>query len=189
MAETYSQGSNTVFGYFSSEQNAEAALRALHSAGFTHNEVCVAGHREPAISVKKPEPGFWHRTQALFGGGANPNAVRTGAAQPLSTGQTAGPETMGRYDLDAGDFHRTLTGLKLPEAHHRYFSERFDREKEAILVTVDAGSRASEAESILRSHGADRGEGVSTNYSGSTGTAAPSGVESARETDKFRKAS
>lgn len=189
MAETNPQGSNTVFGYFSSEQNAEAALRALHSAGFTRNEVCVAGHREPAISVKKPEPGFWHRTQALFGGGANPNPVRTGTVQPLSTGQTAGPESTGRYDLDAGDFHRTLTGLKLPEAHSRYFSERFDREKEGILVTVDAGSRKNEVESILRNNGADRGEGISSNRSGQSTTSAPPGAGSTWETGKLRKAS
>ncbi|HEX8713007.1 MAG TPA: YsnF/AvaK domain-containing protein [Terracidiphilus sp.] len=158
MAEIISNNSNVVAGYFSSEQNADAALQALHSAGFSHDQIGVAGHSEPAISVKKPEPGFWHRTRALFGGGSNPMATRTGAVQPLSTGQTANTESTAHYDLDSGDFHRTLTGLKLPEEHSRYFSDRFGRDREGVLVTVDAGSRRNEAETILRTNGADLGE-------------------------------
>ncbi|HEV2135468.1 MAG TPA: YsnF/AvaK domain-containing protein [Terracidiphilus sp.] len=164
-----------VVGYFPSEQNAEDALRSLHSAGFTSNQIGVAGHLEPAISVKKPEPGFWHRTRALFGGGANPQDTRTGASQPLSTGQVAGPEGMGHYDLDAGDFHKTLTGLKLPDERSRYFSDRFGSGEEGVLVSVDAGSRWSEAETILRTNGADLGESMTprSQTSGRTETAAP----------------
>jgi uncharacterized protein (TIGR02271 family) len=162
MAKIISNNSNVVAGYFASEQDADAALQALHSAGFSHEQIGVAGHSEPAISVKKPEPGFWHRTRALFGGGANPMATRTGAAQPLSTGQTAGAESTAHYDLDSGDFHRTLTGLKLPEERSRYFSERFGRSNEGVLVTVDAGSRVAEAETILRTNGADLGEDIAS---------------------------
>jgi hypothetical protein len=147
-----------IAGYFSSERNAEAALRDLQAAGFAGNQIGIACHEEPAISVKKPEPGFWHRTQALFGGGANPTAVRTGAAQPLSTGQMSGPEATGRYSLDSGNFHHTLTGLSLPDGRTRHLSERFGRDSEGVLVTVDAGGRRSEAETILRNHGADLGE-------------------------------
>lgn len=149
-----------VVGYFPSEQNAEAALRSLHSAGFTNNQIGVAGHLEPAISVKKPEPGFWHRTRALFGGGSNPQDTRTGTSQPLSTGQAAGPEAVGHYDLDAGDFHKTLTGLSLPDERSRYFSDRLGTGKEGVLVTVNAGSRVGEAETILRTNGADLGETI-----------------------------
>lgn len=162
MAETYPQYSSKVFGYFSSERSAEDALRALQSAGFTGNQIGVACHEEPAISVKTPEPGFWHRTQTLFGGGANPTAIRTGAAQPLSTGQVAGPETLRHSSLDAGDFHRTLTGLSLPDGRARHFSERFGREKEGVLLMVDAGSRSSEAETILKQNGADMAEEIET---------------------------
>ena len=158
MAEINRENSTRVFGYFSSEQNAEAALRGLHSAGFTGNQIRVSHHEEPAISVKTPEPGFWRRTQTLFGGGENPQGVRTGAVQPLSTGQVAGPETNRHSSLDAGDFHSTLTGLNLPDGRARYFSGKFGREKEGVLVTVDAGSRSGEVESILRNHGADFGE-------------------------------
>lgn len=159
MRETNLQNSNPIVaGYFTSERNAEAALRGLHSAGFTGNQICIACHEEPAISVKKPEPGFWHRTQALFGGGANPGAVRTGAVQPLSTGQAAGPEAVGHIDLDAGNFHKTLTGMSLPDGRARHFSERYGREKEGVLVTVDAGGRNSEAERVLKNNGADLGE-------------------------------
>jgi hypothetical protein len=159
MAEINLQNSNPiVVGYFSSEQSAETALRALHSAGFTGSQIRLGCHVEPAITVKKPEPGFWHRTQALFGGGANPGAVRTGAVQPLSTGQAAGPESVGHLDLDAGNFHKTLSGMKIPVERSRYFGERYGREKEGVLVTVDAGGRRSEAETILRNNGADLGQ-------------------------------
>ncbi|HEV2325286.1 MAG TPA: hypothetical protein VGS10_15140 [Terracidiphilus sp.] len=158
MAEINSQNrSPVVAGYFTSERNAEAALRELQTAGFAGNQIGIACHEEPAISVKKPEPGFWHRTQALFGGGANPTAIRTGAVQPLSTGQMAGPEAT-RPGLDAGDFHHTLTGLSLPDGRARHLSERFGRDSEGVLVTVDAGDRRGEAERIMRNHGADLGE-------------------------------
>lgn len=161
MADINPKNSNTVIGYFPSEQNAEAALRSLHSAGFTSNQIGVACHTEPAISVKKPEPGFWHRTRALFGGGANPQPIRTGAAQPLTTGQVANTETTAHYDLDSGDFRRTLTGLSLPDGRAHYFSSRFASGKEGVVVTVDAGSRSSDAEMILRTNGADLGENIS----------------------------
>lgn len=157
MAELNPQNCSPVLaGYFSSERDAEAALRELQAAGFAGNQIGIACHEEPAISVKKPEPGFWHRTQALFGGGANPTAIRTGAAQPLSTGQMAGPEAT-RPGLDAGDFHHTLTGLSLPDGRARHLSERFGRDSEGVLVTVDAGGRRSEAETIMKEHGADLG--------------------------------
>lgn len=158
MAEINSSNSNTVVGYFPSEQSAEAALQALHAAGFTGNQIGVAYRSESGISVKKPEPGFWHRTRALFGGGSNPQDTRTGTAQPLSTGQEANVETTGHYDLDAGDFRRTLTGLSLPDERSRYFSNRFGSETNGVIVTVDAASRRSDAETILRVNGADLGE-------------------------------
>lgn len=187
MAELNPKNSTTAVGYFSSEQNAEAALRALHSAGFTRNEIDVAFHREPAISVKNPEPGFWHRTQALFGGGANPEPVRTGNAQPLSTGEVAGAETTGHSERDYGDFHRTLTGLSLPEHLSRHFSERYGRESEGVLVTVAAGSRRSEAEAILKSNGADLGEGVSSGESGKAGRPQAE-AEKQRGAERMRRA-
>jgi hypothetical protein len=161
MTEMNAQNCSPVIaGYFTSQRNAEAALRALHTAGFAGNQIGIACHEEPAISVKKPEPGFWRRTQALFGGGADPAAIRTGAAQPLSTGQTAGAEATGRYSLDSGDFHHTLTGLSLPDGRARHLSERFGRDHEGVLVTVDAGGRRAEAETILRNYGADVGEEI-----------------------------
>ena len=162
MAEFTTNTSNTIVGFFSSERNAESALETLHAAGFTSDQIGVACHSEPAISVKTPHAGFWHRTVALFGGGSNPQDTRTGAAQPLSTGQTANPETTGHFNLDAGDFHRTLTGLSLPDGYSRYFSDRFHSGKEGVLITVNAGSRRSDAEAILRRNSADMGEDMAT---------------------------
>lgn len=182
MADINLNRSNTVVGHFPSERKAEAALHALHLAGFTGNQIGVASRSEPAISAKTPEPGFWHRVRALFGGGDNPQAVRTGNVQPLSTGEEANAETTGHYDLDAGDFHRTLTGLSLPDEHSSYFSHRFGSEKDGVLVTVDAGSRRSDAETILRTNGADLGESTAHTLAGArTGTGRETGTTLATE--------
>lgn len=173
MAGINPQNSSTVIGYFPTEQKAEAALDALHSAGFNHNQIGMAGHAESAISVKKPEPGFWHRARTLFGGGDNPTATRTGVSQPISTGQVSGPETAGHFDYNREDFHRTLTGLSLPEDRSRYFSDLLGREDEGVLVTVNAGNRRSEAESILKRAGADLGEEISSWRPGERTEASP----------------
>lgn len=176
MAEMNPQNSSTVIGYFPSEQKAEAALDALRSAGFSHHQVGLAGHEESAISVKKPEPGFWHRTRTLFGGGDNPAATRTAVSQPISTGMMGGPETASHFDYNREDFHRTLTGLSLPEDRSRYFSHLLGREREGVLVTVNAGTRSSEAESILKQAGADLGQEIST-WSPGERTEVPPGNE------------
>lgn len=193
MAEINSNRSNTVVGYFPSEQNAEAALQALHAAGFTGDQIGVAYRSESGISVKKREPGFWHRTRALFGGGSNPQDTRTGTAQPLSTGEEANVETTGHYDLDAGDFRRTLTGLSLPDERSRYFSDRFGSDREGVLVTVDAASRRSDAETILRVNGADLGEnaelGQNTAYTSvgeRTGTGRETGTGPVTENQRMQ---
>lgn len=193
MAEFNTNNSNTVVGFFPSEQNAEAALEALHAAGFTGDQIGVACRSESAISVKKPQPGFWHRTRALFGGGNNPQDTRTGTVQPLSTGLDANVETTGHYDLDAGDFRRTLTGLSLPDGRSRYFSDRFGSGEEGVLVTVNAASRRSDAETILRRNGADLGENadLETNVGqrpagGFTDTEPLPGTASAGETQRMQ---
>ena len=187
MAEFNTSNSNTVVGFFPSEQNAEAALEALHAAGFTGDQIGVACRSESAISVKKPQPGFWHRTRALFGGGSNPQDTRTGTAQPLSTGQEANVETTGHYDLDAGDFRRTLTGLSLPDERSRYFGERFGSGEEGVLITVNAASRRSDAETILRTNGADLGENIAQRPTGERARSEPdTGTARPRETQRMQ---
>ncbi len=157
MTEINRNNSYTVVGYFSSEMKAEAALRALHTAGFTGNQIGIASHDEPAITVKNPQPGFRRRTQVLFGGGANPEPIGTGSTPSLGSGQTAAPEASSHKDLNIGDFQHTLTGLSLPDGRSRHFREQFGRDKDGVLLTVDAGIRSSEAETILRNNGADMG--------------------------------
>lgn len=159
MADIRSESSNIVAGYFPSEQKAESALRALHEAGFRPDQIGVAGHMEPQVSTQEPGGGFWHRTRSFFGGGEKSAAPITGAAQPL-TGLAGGPESSGYYSLDANDFHGTLSGLSLPEERSHYFSSRFGRESGSVLVTVNAGSRRSDAETILKLNDADLGESL-----------------------------
>lgn len=159
MAEIVPQVSSTVVGYFSSEREAEAALRALHAAGFTANQIGIGCRvEEPAITVKNPEPGFRRRTQELFGGGANPQPVGMGSTPSLGSGQVAGAEASSHKDLHIGDFAHTLTGLSLPDGRSRHFTERYGRDTEGVLLAVYPGERRSEAEAILRNNGADLAE-------------------------------
>lgn len=182
----HSQDSNIVAGYFPSEQKAETALRALHEAGFRPDQIGIAGHMRPQTATQEPEHGFWHRTRSFFGGGEKSAAPITGAAQPL-TGVEGGPESSGYYSVDATDFHGTLTGLSLPEERSHYFSGRFGRETEGVLVTVNAGTRKREAESILRANDADLGEDFTSRPAEGIGaTATRPGAETGPVTETQR---
>lgn len=54
VAETNPQYFSTVTGYFFSEQKAEAALDALRSAGFSHNQVPIPLTEERVSIEKEP---------------------------------------------------------------------------------------------------------------------------------------
>jgi len=60
------------------------------------------------------------------------------------------------------DLHHTLNGLSVPEDRSRYFGHRFNSGEQSAVVTVNAGSRAAEAEEILTRYGADLGEGAAS---------------------------
>jgi len=154
MAETNPTTHSTVVGYFSSEQNAEDALRALHAAGFSHEQIGVAGRAASEVEFKENKPGFWQRMRNQFRG--NSSERNTQLSPELS-----GSENPNFYNYEASDFRGSLGALSIPEENSRYFSELLAQEGEGVLITVDAGRRRSDAEVILKTNGADLGQETS----------------------------
>jgi len=69
-----------------------------------------------------------------------------------------------RYDEgydDTSDLHGSFTAMNIPQDRARYFSHRFGRSRNGAVVTVVAGDRKAEAESILQRYNADFGENAS----------------------------
>lgn len=162
MAETNPTTHSTVVGYFSSEQNAEDALRALHAAGFSHDQIGVAGRAASEAELKENRPGFWQRIRNQFRGStAERNTTQ------LSP-ELSGSENPNFFNYEASDFRSSLGALSIPEERSRYFSDQLAREGEGVLITVDAGSRRSDAEVILETNGADLGQEMSAWSSGET---------------------
>lgn len=174
MPENIQQTYDTVVAYFPTQQSAEAAVRALHAAGFSRAQIGIAaqpGESSPASSggftvtdsrgtgskayeeghkAGEAVSGFWARIRNLF----ENDAPEPYADEPRR-GEYGTQEITDNYDYDANDFHRTLGDL--PEERTRYFSSRFGRDNDGVLVTVRAGERSAEAESILERSGGDLG--------------------------------
>jgi len=161
MAETNPTTHSTVVGYFSSEQNAEDALRALHAAGFSHEQIGVAGHAASEVEFKENKPGFWQRIRNQFRGSSSERNT-----QPSP--ELSGSENPNFFNYEASDFRGSLGALSIPEERSRYFSDLLAQEGEGVLITVDAGSRRSDAEVILETNGADVGQEMSAWSPGET---------------------
>jgi len=162
----------TVFGYFTSDAQAESAVRELYAAGFTRNQISIAGQpdaqtvtsgtgtnettgskmRQEGRQAGEAVGGFWDRIKSFFEGeGAEPYAdepTRGDLATREITHET------GVYDYDPEEFDQSW-GTTMD--HSRYFSQQYGRAGEGIIVMVKAGERRGEAESILEANGADLG--------------------------------
>lgn len=157
MAET-NQTYSTVVGYFSSHEQADRAMRALVDAGFNRTQIGIAGRSSGAFTTederKRTEPhvSFWQRVKNFFEGqdSYEDTVRRTDARQDF------GNEDY--YDYESGDFHQSLGSFSLPAEKSRYFNERFRRDPNGVLLTVEAGTRTAEAEAILEQNGADIGQ-------------------------------
>lgn len=205
MAEINSQTYDTVYGYFSSEDQAEAAVRALHAAGFRRSDISIAGN---------PESGQWSREttrdakvdrQALAGveNQSHPayheghkvgekiggfwqrikNLFEGDAAEPYrdeaQRGHLATHEITDTYDYDPRQFHLSWAVNSPTDDRLRYFTDRWSQSGQGVLIAVSAPGRRAEAESILKANGADLGTntaGTTAGRSTMAGTAAGSTV-------------
>lgn len=181
MADVTTSSNETVYGYFSSESAAEAAVRELQAAGFTRNQISIAGQPESDWDDDSGRPsrnvdaitgtessahpayheghklgekagGFWQRVKEMFeGDSAEPYADERGR------GDLATHEITDTYAYDPSEFHQSWASTNSSDEYPRRLTERWERTGEGVLVSVNAGFRRSEAENILESNGADLG--------------------------------
>jgi|ERR1019366_2252834 uncharacterized protein (TIGR02271 family) len=189
MAETYTS-TGTIAAYFEDNADARQAVEALQRAGFSSAHLGVA-HRVGAYStttssdteVGQKEESTWDKIKNWFTGNeAEPYAdectqgdlaTHEVARNPADSSRIETNRVDEEYDNPQGyntsDLHQSFKGLDVPEERSRYFSHRFGKEDKGAVVTVKAGDRVAEAESILAQYGGDLGEGAATyNYADTT---------------------
>lgn len=184
MTQTY-QENGTIVGYFEDQGSAHQALEQLQSAGFASAHLGVA-HRGPAstrdgahtdsagtTTRNSDEPSVWEKIKNFFEGGTEAYAEERTEGDLATREITSNPadtRTYGRQDL-----HESLSGMSVPQNRSQYFGDRFHSSENGAIITVNAGTRAAEAEEILRDNGADLGETASQYASESTATTGETG--------------
>jgi uncharacterized protein (TIGR02271 family) len=180
---TTQTGTGTLVGFFEDDADARQAVEALHGAGFTSVHIGVA-HRggstlpsdSSSSSAGEKATGTWDKIKSLFQGNeAEPYAdERTQgdlANREITQNQAdatrfAANENDRKEQYDTSDLHGSFTGLNIPEERSRYFHHRFTSSRSGAVVTVNAGDRIPDAESILRRYNADLGNDAENyNYS------------------------
>jgi hypothetical protein len=161
MAQTeFSTG--TIAAYFENSSDARKAVDALQKAGFTSAHLGIAHHgsytgesstfgNTTVYETEDKEPSTWDKIKAWFSGNSAEARSEERASEPGDKG----------YD-DISDLRGSFTAMNIPQDRARYFAHRFAHGKDAAIVTIEAGDRAREAESILSQYNADLGESAST---------------------------
>jgi uncharacterized protein (TIGR02271 family) len=179
-------GTGSLVGFFEDDADARQAVEALHQAGFTSAHIGVA-HRggstirtdSSSSSVKEKATSTWEKIKSMFQGNeAEPYADERTQGDLANREITQNPGDANRsaayqnnredqYDqYDTSDLQGSFTGLNIPEQRSRYFQHRITNSQKGAVVTVNAGDRVAEAESILRRYNADLGEDAENyNYS------------------------
>ncbi len=162
-----------IAGYFEDQAEAGRAVEALRDAGFTSAHIGVA-HRGTTSSTSSTEngPGVWDKIKGFFEGStAEPYADERTQGDLATREITSNTEDRDRLagQYEHSDVHASLVGLSVPEDRSRYFGHRFGSSEGGAVVTVNAGDRVAEAESILTQYGADLGENAASHdYSQTT---------------------
>jgi uncharacterized protein (TIGR02271 family) len=95
-----------------------------------------------------------------------------------------------QYDqYDTSDLHGSFTGLNIPEQRSRYFQNRITNSQNGAVVTVNAGDRVGEAQSILLRYNVDLGDDAENyNYSETeTGSSQQPGLDQGRSESQNRE--
>ena len=161
---------DTIAAYFNDSSDARNAVDALQEAGFKSAHLGIA-HRGTytgsssttgnSVVHDTSENGAstWDKIKSWFSGeDAEPYADERLQRDPAQ--QEVIPPSE-RYDEgydDTSDLHGSFTAMNIPAERARYFSHRFGRSEHGAVVTVQAGDRKAEAESILNRYNADFGE-------------------------------
>jgi uncharacterized protein (TIGR02271 family) len=202
---TTQTGTGTLVGFFEDDADARQAVEALHEAGFTSAHIGVA-HRggstlrsdSSSSSAKEKATSTWDKIKSMFQGNeAEPYADERTQGDLATREITQNPADANRSaanqnyredqddEYDTSDLHGSFTGLNIPEQRSRYFQHRLTSSRNGAVVTVNAGDRIAEAESILRRYNADLGDDAdSYNYSETeTGTSQQPGRDRSQDRD------
>ncbi len=92
-------------------------------------------------------------------------------------------------DTAPSDIHHSLNEMSVPEDRSKYFGHRFNSGERSAIVTVQAGERAVEAESILKEYGADLGDNAAeydydSGYDATATGAGAAGIEREPRADR-----
>ena len=177
MATATGTRTGTIAGFFDDHADAEKAVRALQDAGFSSAHMGVAHRGQDVTSTgydsnedvvtedqttrrnaEGKGEGVWDKVKDFFGAGNEAEAYSSEAAGDRQGTDVIAPDARGGYGYGAGDLHGTLAGMDVPEERSKYFDHRFAGSENGAVVTVNAGDRADEAESILEQYGADLGD-------------------------------
>ena len=158
----------TVVGLFRDRHDAERAIGALKDAGFTEDQIGVAlrdrGEQKDLMDRTDTKAAEGATTGAVGGGvvggtlgllGGLGALVIPGLGPIFAAGWLGSTLAGAGIGAAAGGLIGGLVGMDIPEEDARHFETGF--KSGGTLVTVRAGARSGEAESILRRFDADLG--------------------------------
>jgi uncharacterized protein (TIGR02271 family) len=158
----------TVVGLFQDQPSAEAAIRRLKTAGFSEREIGVAVRDRDQQRSLTEETGTQTAEDAAkgaVGGGvvggvigllAGVGALAIPGIGPIIAGGALASTLAGAgIGAAAGGLIGALVGMGVPEEDAQHFERGF--KEGGILLTVQAGSRATLARQALAEGGADLG--------------------------------
>jgi len=162
----------TIAAYFENSSDARKAVDALQKAGFTSAHLGIAHHgsytgesstfgNTTVYETEDKEPSTWDKIKAWFSGNTAEARSEERAPGDVASREIASELVDEGYD-DRSDLRGSFTAMNIPQDRARYFAHRFTHGKDAAIVTIEAGDRATEAESILAQYNADLGESAST---------------------------
>ena len=158
----------TVVGLFHNQADAERAIQRLKNEGFTENQIGVAikdrQQQQELIEDTGTQAAEGAATGAVGGGVlggvigllAGVGALAIPGVGPIIAGGALASTLAGAgIGAAAGGLLGALVGMGVPEEDAQHFDEGF--RAGGTLVTVNAGSRAEEAQACLYESGADLG--------------------------------
>ena len=187
-----SENTRTVVGMFTERSHAEQAIRDLKAAGFTEEQIGVAmqnrDDQQQLIDETGSQAAEGAAKGAVSGGivggliGLLGSLLIPGVGPIVVGGVLASALTGAGIGAATGGLIGGLMGLGVPEEDAQHFDRGI--RSGGILVTVNAGSRTSEAVSILQDHGADLGPTGVSRYQEFAGADVDSSTVA--ETDRLR---
>jgi len=176
---------STVVGVFTDRTEADRAITDLRKAGFTNEQIGLAGRHIEGSQVAGTEEGTDWETGAVTGllagaglGGLVGLGIMAGvipAIGPVIAGGTLAAILANAAGGAAiGGLAGALVGAGIPEEEAKYYQSEFEAGQ--YIVTVKADGRADEALAILRRHGARDAHSAGATDRMATATAASTGA-------------